>query len=161
MPTRIFSEFAGNSRGSRGGYPLAALGTRGSRGGYPLVALGSEDWCNRATEAADRQCTEKSFFFFKPETSDRTARGKEETNTYGRFRCAPRCPAFLTFRDSGPALPCCRFVVGKSRHRAHTESQREKRRVAIPGVLVAGATLSREAWMPIWCLSTESMSPGT
>ena len=39
-----------------------ARDSRGSRGGYPLVALGSEDWCDAIHAGvfltADRQCTE-------------------------------------------------------------------------------------------------------
>ena len=55
---------------------------------------------------------------------------------------------------------CFRFVVGKSRHRAHTESQREESGESQFQGSLWRATLSREAWMPIWGLSTESMSPG-
>ena len=65
------------------------------------------------------------------------------------------------FSLSGTAArPCCRFVVGKSRHRAHTESQREESGESQFLGSLWRATLSREAWMPIWGLSTESMSPG-
>jgi len=52
------------------------------------------------------------------------------------------------------------YVVGKSRHRAHTESQREESGESQFQGSLWRATLSREAWMPIWGLSTESMSPG-
>ena len=39
----------------------------------------------------------------------------------------------------------CRYIVGKSRHRAHTESQREEsgESHAIPGVVVAGHPVQR------------------
>ena len=50
----------------------------------------------------------------------------------------------------------CRVVVGKSRHRAHTESQREESGESQFLGSLWRATLSREAWMPIWGLSTES-----
>jgi len=50
--------------------------------------------------------------------------------------------------------------VGKTRHRAHTESQREESGESQFQGSLWRATLSREAWMPIWGLSTESMSPG-
>ena len=53
-----------------------------------------------------------------------------------------------------------RYIVGKSRHRAHTESQREESGESQFLGSLWRATLSREAWMPIWGLSTESMSPG-
>ena len=52
-----------------------------------------------------------------------------------------------------------RYVVGKSRHRAHTESQREESGESQFLGSLWRATLSREAWMPIWGLSTESMKP--
>ena len=52
------------------------------------------------------------------------------------------------------------YIVGKSRHRAHTESQREESGESQFQGSLWRATLSREAWMPIWGLSTESMSPG-
>ena len=51
-------------------------------------------------------------------------------------------------------------IVGKTRHRAHTESQREESGESQFLGSLWRATLSREAWMPIWGLSTESMSPG-
>ena len=50
----------------------------------------------------------------------------------------------------------CRYIVGKSRHRAHTESQREESGESQFLGSLWRATLSREAWMPIWGLSTES-----
>ena len=53
----------------------------------------------------------------------------------------------------------CRYIVGKSRHRAHTESQREESGESQFLGSLWRATLSREAWMPIWGLSTESMKP--
>ena len=49
-----------------------------------------------------------------------------------------------------------RYIVGKSRHRAHTESQREESGESQFQGSLWRATLSREAWMPIWGLSTES-----
>ena len=52
-----------------------------------------------------------------------------------------------------------RCIVGKSRHRAHTESQREESGESQFQGSLWRATLSREAWMPIWGLSTESMKP--
>ena len=52
-----------------------------------------------------------------------------------------------------------RYIVGKSRHRAHTESQREESGESQFLGSLWRATLSREAWMPIWGLSTESMKP--
>ena len=60
-----------------------------------------------------------------------------------------------------PDRPClgCRYIVGKSRHRAHTESQREESGESQFQGSLWRATLSREAWMPIWGLSTESMKP--
>ena len=54
---------------------------------------------------------------------------------------------------------CFRYIVGKSRHRAHTESQREESGESQFLGSLWRATLSREAWMPIWGLSTESMKP--
>ena len=56
-------------------------------------------------------------------------------------------------------LKCSRCIVGKSRHRAHTESQREESGESQFQGSLWRATLSREAWMPIWGLSTESMKP--
>ena len=55
----------------------------------------------------------------------------------------------------------CRCVVGKSRHRAHTESQREESGESqfLGGWGPCGGPPCpecREAWMPIWGLSTES-----
>ena len=58
-----------------------------------------------------------------------------------------------------PAQYVFRYVVGKSRHRAHTESQREESGESQFLGSLWRATLSREAWMPIWGLSTESMKP--
>ena len=52
-----------------------------------------------------------------------------------------------------------RYVVGKPRHRAHTGSQREESGESQSLGSLWRATLSREAWMPIWGLSTESMKP--
>ena len=52
-----------------------------------------------------------------------------------------------------------RCIVGKTRHRAHTESQREESGESQFLGSLWRATLSREAWMPIWGLSTESMKP--
>ena len=52
-----------------------------------------------------------------------------------------------------------RFIVGKSRYRAHTGSQREESGESQFLGSLWRATLSREAWMPIWGLSTESMKP--
>ena len=62
----------------------------------------------------------------------------------------------------GPVPSRCsrsRYIVGKSRHRAHTESQREESGESQFLGSLWRATLSREAWMPIWGLSTESMKP--
>ena len=50
-----------------------------------------------------------------------------------------------------------RYVVGKSRHRAHARSQREESGESQFQGSLWRATLSRTAWMPIWGLSTESM----
>ena len=47
----------------------------------------------------------------------------------------------------------------QTRHRAHTESQREESGESQFLGSLWRATLSREAWMPIWGLSTESMKP--
>ena len=63
-------------------------------------------------------------------------------------------------REEETARLQCRYIVGKSRHRAHTESQREESGESQFQGSLWRATLSREAWMPIWGLSTESMSPG-
>ena len=51
---------------------------------------------------------------------------------------------------------CFRYIVGNVRHRAHTESQREESGESQFLGSLWRATLSREAWMPIWGLSTES-----
>ena len=63
------------------------------------------------------------------------------------------------FLSSFFGVICCRYIVGKSRHRAHTESQREESGESQFQGSLWRATLSREAWMPIWGLSTESMKP--
>ena len=43
-----------------------------------------------------------------------------------------------------------RYVVGKSRHRAHARSQREESGESQFQGSLWRATLSRKAWMPIW-----------
>ena len=67
--------------------------------------------------------------------------------------CPVRAWLFFTFLPT--YLP--RYIVGKSRHRAHTESQREESGESQFLGSLWRATLSREAWMPIWGLSTESI----
>ena len=63
-------------------------------------------------------------------------------------------------RKTPPDLEESSCSVGKTIHRAHTESQREESGESQFLGSLWRATLSREAWMPIWGLSTESMSPG-
>ena len=73
-------------------------------------------------------------------------------------KCA--CGRTLTdHRSHTYILTDFRYIVGKSRHRAHTESQREESGESQFLGSLWRATLSREAWMPIWGLSTESMKP--
>ena len=81
----------------------------------------------------------------------RRVRGAAE----GRGTEGPRRPVWNDLEVA--AGGCCWQNKTQSSHRITAGG---KRRVAIPGVLVWRATLSREAWMPIWGLSTESMSPG-
>ena len=71
--------------------------------------------------------------------------------------CAPHTQ--YSPRERPTKYVCFRCIVGKSRHRAHTESQREESGESQFQGSLWRATLSREAWMPIWGLSTESMKP--
>ena len=70
------------------------------------------------------------------------------------------CERGLCFKNSSSELvrSPLRFFA-QSRHRAHTRSQREESGESQFLGSLWRATLSREAWMPIWGLSTESMKP--
>ena len=83
-----------------------------------------------------------------------SAPSREDFSTVDSF-----CSGIVHGAKCIAALNGFRYIVGKSRHRAHTESQREESGESQFQGSLWRATLSREAWMPIWGLSTESMKP--